>query len=219
MMSNLDPVTATRKSGHERFTDGAVELAFDLLSFWRWSASDLLSNATRGILAEYLVAHALGVGAESVRDEWAPYDLTTPDGVKVEVKSAAFLQSWYQVRPSRVSFVVPKTRAWDASTNRLSEELARQADVYVFALLAHQDKATINPMDISQWCFYVLPTSVLDARTRSQHSITIPTLGKLCEGTIAYHELSAAVARAAKGQKDSFNPAASTDTLRVPLSS
>jgi hypothetical protein len=219
MTSTLDRVPPTRKSGHERFADGAVELSFDLLSFWRWSASDLLSNATRGILAEHIVARALGVCAESVRDEWAPYDLTTTDGVKVEVKSAAFLQSWYQERLSRVSFVVPKTREWDASTNRLSEELARQAEVYVFALLAHQDKKTIDPMDVRQWCFYVLPTFVLDARARSQHSITLPTLGKLCDGTVAYHELSAAVARAAKRQREAFNPAAPTDTLRVPLSS
>lgn len=219
MMPNLDRVPAARRSGAEPFTDGAAEMPFDLLSFWRWSASDLLSNATRGILAEYLVARALGVGAESVRDEWAPYDLTTPDGVKVEVKSAAFLQSWHQERPSRISFVVPKTRAWDASTNRLAEEVARQAEVYVFALLTHQDKITINPMDISQWCFYVLPTIELDRRTRSQHSITLLTLGKLCEGAIGYHELSAAVAGAAKRQRESFNPAASADTPRVPLSS
>jgi len=204
MTSNLDRVTATPKSGNERFTHGAGELSFDLLSFWRWSASDLLSNATRGILAEYLVARALGVGEESVRDEWAPYDLTTPDGVKVEVKSAAFLQSWHQDQPSRVSFVVPKTRAWDASTNRLSEELARQADVYVFALLAHQDKKAINPMDISQWCFYVLPTFVLDARTRSQHSITLPTLSNLCEISVPFDELSRAVAQAAKRQREAL---------------
>jgi hypothetical protein len=137
----------------------------------------------------------------------------------VEVKSAAFLQSWYQRRPSQVSFVVPKTRAWDALTNRLSGELARHVDVYVFALLAHQDKKTICPMDVSQWCFYVLPTFVLDARTRSQHSITLPTLGKLCEGKVAYHELSATVAQAAKRQRAALNSTAPTDTPRVPPSS
>lgn len=197
MSSTLGRVPATRKSGQERFAEGAVELDFDLLSFWRWSTSDLLSNATRGVLAEYLVARALGVDAKTIREEWAPYDLMTPEGVKVEVKSSAFLQSWHQDRPSRVSFVVPKTRAWDASTNQLSDELARQAEVYVFALLAHQDKATVNPMDVSQWCFYVLPVAVLDSRARSQHSITLPTLEKLCEGPVNYRELGAAVARAA----------------------
>ena len=151
MASSLDRAPSTRKSGSERFRDGLKELDFDLLSFWQWSASDLVSNATRGIVAEYLVARAISANAEGVRDEWAAYDLETEDGVKVEVKSAAFLQSWYQVRPSRVSFIVPKARAWDPSTNFLSEKPVRQADVYVFALLAHQDKLTIDPMDVGQW--------------------------------------------------------------------
>jgi hypothetical protein len=66
-------------------------LDFDLLSFWQWSASDLLSNATRGTVAEYLVARALDADPEGIRDEWAAYDLKTKDGVKVEVKSAAYL--------------------------------------------------------------------------------------------------------------------------------
>ena len=212
MNVDLDRTVLTRKSGRERFRDGLKELDFDLLSFWQWSASDLLSNATRGIVAEYLVARALDAEPEGVRDEWAAYDLRTKDGVKIEVKSAAYLQSWYQGKLSRVSFVVPKTRAWDPSTNRLDELPARQADVYVFALLVHQDKQTVQPLDVSQWVFYVLPTSVLDGRTRSQHSITMPTLCRLCERAVGYHDLRAAVAEAAKRQKESSaNPAVPVD--------
>lgn len=197
---NRAPIS--RKSGRERFRDGAKELNFDLVSFWQWSASDLLSNTTRGIVAEYLVARALDADPEGVRDEWAAYDLRTKDGVKIEIKSAAYLQSWYQGRLSRISFVIPKTRAWDPSTNRLDDQPARQADVYVFALLAHQDKQTVQPLDVSQWVFYVLPTAVLDGRTRSQHSVTMPTLCKLCERSVGYHDLRAAVAEAAKRQRE-----------------
>src|SRR5262249_35917641 len=128
---------------------------------------------------------------------------------KVEVKSCAYLQSWHQDRLSRISFLVPKTRAWDSSTNRLDENTVRQADVYVFALLAHQAKETVQPLDVSQWVFYVLPTAVLDGRTRSQHSITLPTLGKLCD-PVGYHELRSAVTEAAKRQRESAKPSAST---------
>lgn len=212
MNVDLDRALLARKSGRERFRDGSQELDFNLLSFWQWSASNLLSNATRGIVAEYLVARALDADPEGVRDEWAAYDLKTKDGVKIEVKSAAYLQSWYQGKLSRVSFVVHKTRAWDSSTNRLDDQPARQADVYVFALLAHQEKQTVQPLDVSQWVFYVLPTAVLDGRTRSQHSITMPTLCKLCEGSVGYHDLRAAVAEAAKRQKEATaNPAVPAD--------
>jgi hypothetical protein len=55
----------------------------------------------------------------------------------------------------------------------------RQADVYVFALLAHREKTTIDPMNVAQWEFYVLPTRVLDSRARSQHSITLRSLQSL----------------------------------------
>jgi len=203
MNTDLGRTLISRKSGREKFRDGSKELDFDLLSFWQWSASDLLSNATRGIVAEYLVARALDADPNGIRDEWAAYDLTTKDGTKIEVKSAAYLQSWYQGKLSRISFVVPKTRAWDPLTNLLAKQPARQADVYVFALLSHQDKQTVQPLDVSQWVFYVLPTSVLDGRTRSQHSITMATLCKLCERSVGYQDLRGAVEEAAKRQKES----------------
>ena len=60
----------------------------------RWANSDLVSNVTRGVLAEYIVAHAVGVSTAIVRDEWAAYDLETPDGIKLEVMPAAYIQSW-----------------------------------------------------------------------------------------------------------------------------
>jgi hypothetical protein len=60
-------------------------------------------------------------------------------------------------------------------------ESKRQADVYVFAVLYHQDKATLNPFDLDQWNFYVLSTKVLNERTRSQHSITLKSLQALSD--------------------------------------
>jgi hypothetical protein len=129
MSDPLGMQDAIRRTGAEHFYSGATELGFDLLSFWQWSWSDLLSNATRGVIAEFLVANALGVAAGGVRHEWAAYDLETPEGVTVEVKSAAYLQRWHQDQLSSISFVVPKTRAWDPRTNRMSNEVARQAHV------------------------------------------------------------------------------------------
>lgn len=195
-MSELGPLSILRRTGAERFHHGDEDLGFDLLSFWQWSTSDLVSNATRGILAEYIVACALRLEVESARNEWAAYDLVTEDGIKVEVKSAAFVQSWHQDRLSTIQFLVRKTQAWDPATNMYSQERRRQADVYVFALLAHQDKLSIDPLDLGQWQFYVLPTSVLDARQRSQHSITLRSLQRLCDAPVSYEELAEAVNRA-----------------------
>lgn len=153
-----------RKSGEERFREDGSKLDFNLLDFWQWSMSDLVNNATRGVLAEYIVARALGVSTNGTRDFWAPYDLVTPEGdeVRVEVKSSSYVQGWAQFRLSSISFGISPSHAWDYKTGGWGEEYKRQADVYVFALLAHRDKPTIDPMNLDQWRFYVLSTAALD---------------------------------------------------------
>ncbi len=78
------------KTGHEQFRSGETRLPFTLLDFWKWSASDLVSNAPRGCLAEFLVAQALGI-VDGLRVEWDACDLRIPDGLTVEVKSAAYV--------------------------------------------------------------------------------------------------------------------------------
>lgn len=200
-MSDLGPLELKRREGSELFHAEGKSLGFDLLSFWQWSSSDVVSNATRGVLAEYLVAQALAVGAGSAREEWAPFDVLAHDGTRVEVKSAAYIQSWHQDRLSRITFRVPKTLAWDKETNRQSSEAQRQADVYVFALLTHTEQPTLDPLDVSQWEFYVVPTKALDARERSQHSITLPSLRKLAGAPISYLTLRRAVEEAGRMQR------------------
>lgn len=196
-MGDYGRLRAERRSRHEHFHDGMGELGFNLLSFWEWSSSDVVSNATRGILAEYLVAQALGA-AGGVRDEWAAYDLLLPDETTVEVKSAAYVQSWHQEKLSTITFGCRKTLAWDPETNQMANEKCRQAEVYVFALLAHRDQATLDPLDVAQWEFYVIPTAWLDQRSRSQHSITLPSLRALHKRPHwAFGDLAEAVAEAA----------------------
>lgn len=175
-MNDLRRIEPKRLTGAEPFVDGGAATAFTISDFWRWSVSDLVSNATRGRLAEYIVARALGIATDGVRDEWAPYDLITADGVRIEVKSAAYLQSWHQTALSKISFSIRKARIWDPETNLLDDTPVRAADVYVFALLAHQEKVTLDPLKLDQWEFYVVPTRVLDERARSQHSITLVSL-------------------------------------------
>ena len=165
--------------GAEAFHEGGRPLAFTVRDFWVWSVSDLMSNATRGRLAEFVVAKALGIPAGAVRDEWGAYDLVTANGIRIEVKSAAYLQSWQQRKLSNIQFKTKKTLAWDRDTNRQAKVARRQAQVYVFALLAHKDKSTVDPLEMDQWEFYSLPTAALDERKRSQHSITLKSLQKL----------------------------------------
>jgi hypothetical protein len=200
-MDGLPRIHITRKTGAEAFVAGGRPIGKTLSDFWGWSTSDLVDNTARGGLAEFIVASGLGISTEDVRDAWASWDLTTPDNVKVEVKSAAYLQSWWQKGLSKISFLTPKTLAWDPDTGTFATLAQRQAGVYVFALLKHTEKKTLNPLDLDQWEFYVLPTEVLNQRTRSQHSITLNTLqGLVAKGLalqVAFDELAMAVKKAA----------------------
>jgi hypothetical protein len=99
--------------------------------------------------------------------------------VRIEVKSAAYLQTWGQKSLSRNTFNVPKTLGWDADTGEYAAAAQRHAHVHVFALLHHTDKLTVNPLDLDQWIFYVLPTQALNDRTRSQQSIMLRALQAL----------------------------------------
>lgn len=61
----------------------------------------------------------------------------------------------------------------------LVAEVLRRSDVYVFCLLHHQDKQTLDPLYLDQWTFYVLPTQVLDERCQIQKTITLSSLERL----------------------------------------
>ncbi len=187
-MSPIKRIYALLKTGNETFTFNKDNLDFQLIDFWKWSVSDLVSNTTRGRLAEFIVAKALGINTDTVRDEWQAYDLITPDNIKIEVKSASYIQSWYQKELSKISFSIKKSRSWDADTNIQSKESKRQADAYVFALLNHTDKDTINPLNLDQWTFYILTTKEINNYPRSQHSITLKSLEKLTKG-VDYHSI------------------------------
>ncbi|AXG97954.1 hypothetical protein DVJ83_00840 [Deinococcus wulumuqiensis] len=51
-----------------------MTLRLNSTDFWRWAYSDFLSNALRGVLAEYIVAQAAGC-THRARTEWDAYDL------------------------------------------------------------------------------------------------------------------------------------------------
>lgn len=195
-MNSLPPLQVGRKTGGESFHAGGQPLGFDLLSFWQWSASDLASNALRGRLAEFLVAQALGL-AGGVRAEWDAYDLCTSNGLTIEVKSSAYLQSWAQKAPSAISFAIRPTRSWDAETNEMAPDSRRQASLYVFALLRHREKATLDPLDVAQWEFFVLPAAVLNERLAAQKRLSLASLLKLGPAPCRFADLRAAIERQA----------------------
>jgi hypothetical protein len=188
----LDKVKATIKTGEERLTYNERTLDFSLLDFWRWSVSDILSNATRGRFAEFIVATALNIDMTIIRNEWSSYDLETNEEIKLEIKSAAYIQSWYQKALSKISFSTKETLHWDSLTNKPGTEKKRHADVYVFCLLCHDNQQTIEPLNMNHWEFYVLATKELNDFKKNQKSITLQSLKKFTP-VVSYSNLHKAI--------------------------
>jgi hypothetical protein len=185
--------------GDEPFHQNASPLGRTILDFWRWADSDLLSNALRGRLAEYLVALDLGVD-QAVRREWAAWDLVTAEGIRVEVKSAAFVQGWAQKRPSIIAFGVNRTRGWNPDTAEFGVDIKRQADVYVFALLNEPDRNRVDPLDVDHWRFFVVASNDLDEHLGEQKTIGISRLKGLPHSEVSFGEIAAAVRRITEGR-------------------
>ena len=178
---NLGRIKLKPKTGNESLTFKEKEIGKKLIDFWMWSVSDIVSNATRGRFAEFIVATAMNVDLSSVRDEWSAYDLTSPEEIKIEVKSASYLQSWSQKKLSEITFDIRATRKVIGDSGTLSDKPSRPADVYVFCLLKHKDKKTVEPLNLDQWEFFVLSTSEIDNYKRSQSSITLNSLKKMAK--------------------------------------
>jgi hypothetical protein len=139
----------------------------------------MVNNTTRGRFAEFIVTTALNIDLTTPRDEWSVWDLTSPEGIKIEVKSAAYLQSWSQSGLSKISFSIRPARAWDGNSGEFAADPSRQADIYVFCLLKNQDKEILDPLKLDQWDFYVVPTPTLNNYLRSSTSITLNSLNRL----------------------------------------
>src|SRR5689334_3299664 len=84
-----------------------------ITDFWVWAYSDILSNSNRSVFAEFMVGSALNV-LETPRVEWDGVDFRY-GSKKVEVKAAAYLQSWAQTKPSTISFDIGMKKAWDST--------------------------------------------------------------------------------------------------------
>lgn len=182
----IEAIKTKRKSGNENFKKMKDVTIND---YWSWAHSDLIGNAERGILAEYIISMALDVH-HGTRTEWDSYDILSKDGIKIEVKSSGYIQTWVQKDYSNLNFGIRPTKEWNQEDNTYSEVIKRQSDIYVFCVHKHKDQNTINPLDLDQWDFYVLSTKVLNDNVAEQKSIGLSSILKLGGIKVDYNNLN-----------------------------
>ena len=186
-----------RKSGIETFNfDTEVKIS----EFWKWAYSSLLTNVVRGVVAEFLVAHKLGIAKTEKdfrKEEWDPYDLDYRDK-RIEIKSASFIQTWKQEKCSDIKFNIAKKKSWDRKTNEWSDTKQRNCNIYVFCLLA--EKCEPDPMNVQHWDFYVVDADIFNKdKNPDKKTISLAGLKKLAKNDeakkVSYGKLRDAVNR------------------------
>ena len=101
-----EPPEFRKLNGDDRFSGGPHDIRVS--KFWEWGFSDVRLNIVRGILAEFLVREAVG-DTRPKRIAWDNFDVlmlspSHPDGIRIEVKSSGYWQSWPQSDKSRIGF-------------------------------------------------------------------------------------------------------------------
>ena len=187
-LAALEPGPVVPLTGDEEFAPG-----ISVRDFWSWGFSDLRLNTLRGMLAQFLVARALG-DERAVDEGWGNYDVLTPEGIRVEAKSSAFLQSWRQLRLSTISFHGRTGRSWSDTEGQSAERQIR-ADVFVFAVQTCRDPASYDMLDLSAWEFRTLPAATV--KQLGVRSMTWSTLIAHAPDPVAWPDLREAVVRAA----------------------
>lgn len=166
----------------------------DKNDFWRWAHSVFLSNAQRGVLAEYIVGRALNCLSEK-RVEWDAHDHLMRDGTTIEVKSSAYIQSWNQKRPSDIRFDIARKQSWVAETNTFKDKRERTADVYIFCVLAEKNRQRIDPLDLNQWFFMALASDAINDKLSDQKSVGLSTLKNIGARRVGFESLAAEIKR------------------------
>ncbi len=157
------------------------------VEFWNWAYSDFLSNSLRGILAEFVVGSALGC-LDKQRKEWDAYDLFYKNK-RIEVKCAAYLQTWEQKEHSVIRFDIAEKASWYADENKYAEKIERPADYYVFSVFSETDRNLANPLDVEQWFFLIMTKAQIAQHFGRNKTVGLSAIEKLGVKRLNYQDL------------------------------
>ena len=162
-----------------------------VLDFWRFCYGALAGQSP--MIAEFLVAKALGIEkAENVM-VWTAYDMTYRN-MRIEVKSTEFVHPWNEETISKVR-VFSIAPSYDSSwSNDESKKLSRQNDIYVFCLNTNKEVQNPKPLILDFWEFYVVPTNVINQYTKEnknpdQKKISLSIIKKLSGKPVKWNKL------------------------------
>ncbi len=192
-------IPVRKLTGSEVFKNSGSK-SFNVLEFWQYGFSSLNSNVLRGALAEFIVENALKQNKEiDVRSPWGDYDVLFKDK-KIEVKSCSYIQDWDQNQFTTIKWSGLKgTPVYYSDAVQKQSELSKvpeyKSDIYILALFKHQDHATLDILNMDQWCFYVLSKDRIKEISKDKNTVSLYLLQKHGVEPVSFAELGKEISK------------------------
>ena len=190
-LSDIKKQSDKQLVGDECFTLNGEATQMTMLDFWRWHFSEIYDMQSK--MAEYIVAKALGLKEAQNVGDWTLYDILYR-GKRIEIKETSFYHAWQtdeEPKSQQRSFGI--TKAYDKYQDSTSE-FRRQNDIYVFCLNTGETKADSYPLELENWEFYVVPTTVINTICKDGKSISLSRVRKL-SSKVKYTDIKATIDR------------------------
>ena len=212
-------------------TEEFVGLECSIYDFWRWAFSDCKTSVgIRSQLAEFYVRLALRLEKEQAR-EWEYVDIRMQDGTTIEVKSTSLIQPpKRELTSPSLDIAIRKKGVWINENESITSEIEqlakretarwlpekgggwliseppkRWADCYVFCVENSTDLDAYNPLDISQWDFYVLATRTINGLFGKQAKVSLSRLKQKGFIPVAFEALKTEICKNIDQEQNLFS--------------
>lgn len=167
------------------FTSNGESIGLTMLDFWKYQYSNIFDLQEN--IAEFIVGKALGLTEPCNRNGWSLFDIFYRK-TRIEIKETGYFYSWQKdgkISQQRTFGIAPSL-----GPNKVRE---RQNDIYVFCLNTGINEEESNPLEMDNWKFYVVPTSVINKECADeQKTISLSRVKKLAPLT-KYGELKGVI--------------------------
>ena len=174
-------------TGKENFELNGKSVGFNMLDFWKFEFSNIYDMQDE--ISEFIVAKALGIDVPYNKEMWTLYDILYRD-TRIEVKETSYYHPWNEggkISQQR-SFGITKAN----STYEHPDEpnrFERQNDIYIFCVVNGETRETSNPLVLDNWDFYVVPTSVINEKSKDNKTISLNRIRTLGYAPIRFDRL------------------------------
>ena len=154
--------------------------------YWQWTYSDLLIESNRTTLGLFIIAHALEL-TKMPRINWGIVDLRYKRK-KVSIDISSRIHGWKQSKSNRILFDITIKKGIHAKNEHSLTFKNREADLYIFGLHKEKELKKADFLNLEQWDFYVVSTSILDEKFPTKNKIGIRLLNSI-SNPIHYNEI------------------------------